>query len=170
MEFFLRSYSIHFTWFPLQLASAAIRLIRHLTIKGITVTDKFRWRLWFRKKQMTGEFKKIFVFFTKFLLNLQLCSSWERKIKKNWINKLWRRKKVKKLSMQWRRWRECRPGRSTPNLDPVLHQLQPPGARVQRLRQLPHLLLLRKRLQADPPQVCEGAPLTKIFHGLNGRS
>ena len=140
MEFFLRSYSIHFTWFPLQLASAAIRLIRHLTLKGD-----------YRQIQVATlilEKSKI----TKFLLNLQLCSSWERKIKKNWINKLWRRKKVKKTSMQWRRWRECRPGRSTPNLDPVLHQLQPPGARVQRLRQLPHLLLLRQRLQACPSQ------------------
>ena len=55
-------------------------------------------------------------------------------------------------------------------VDPLFHKFQPPCPRLQRLRQLPHLLLLRKRLQADPPQVCEGAPLTKIFHGLNGRS
>ena len=44
-------------------------------------------------------------------------------------------------------------------LDLVLHQLQPPRAGVQRLRQLPHLLLLRQRLQANPPQACQSAPV-----------
>ena len=41
-------------------------------------------------------------------------------------------------------------------VDPLLHQLQPPGSRVQRLGELPHLLLLRQRLQADPPQTGQG--------------
>ena len=41
-------------------------------------------------------------------------------------------------------------------MDPLLHQLQPPGAGLQRLGELPHLLLLRQRLQADPPQVGQG--------------
>ena len=41
-------------------------------------------------------------------------------------------------------------------VDPVLHQLQPPGSRVQRLGELPHLLLLRQRLQADTPQAGQG--------------
>ena len=41
-------------------------------------------------------------------------------------------------------------------MDPLLHQLQPPGSRVQRLGELPHLLLLRQRLQADPSQVGQG--------------
>ena len=42
-------------------------------------------------------------------------------------------------------------------MDPLLHQLQPPRSRVQRLGQLPHLLLLRQRLQARPPQIGQGA-------------
>ena len=41
-------------------------------------------------------------------------------------------------------------------VDPLLHQLQPPGSRVQRLGELPHLLLLRQRLQADTPQAGQG--------------
>ena len=41
----------------------------------------------------------------------------------------------------------------------MLHQLQPPRPCLQRLCQLPHLLLMWQRLQADPPQIVPGAAL-----------
>ena len=44
-------------------------------------------------------------------------------------------------------------------MDPLLHQFQPPRPRLQRLGQLPHLLLLRQRLQADPPQIGQRAAM-----------
>ena len=68
-------------------------------------------------------------------------------------------KVTNKLSMQWRQAQGGGGGAESPNLDPLLHQFQPPGARLQRLRQLPHLLLLRQRLQARSSQCPSFAPL-----------
>ena len=79
-----------------------------------------------------------------------LCSE---KIVRWALFKIWHIKMLKQNILQWGLincldW-----------LDLVLHQLQPPRAGVQRLRQLPHLLLLRQRLQANPPQACQSAPV-----------
>ena len=55
-------------------------------------------------------------------------------------------------------------------MDPLLHQFQPPRSRLQRLGQLPHLLLLRQRLQADPPQIGQrAAMLCRLGNGGKSR-
>ena len=79
-----------------------------------------------------------------------LCSE---KIVRWAIFKTWHIKMLKQHILQWG-FINCLDW-----LDLVLHQLQPPRAGVQRLRQLPHLLLLRQRLQANPPQACQSAPV-----------